>query len=51
MVFNPNTKTIGFYLDKINEEKFSYLKKYFVVIIILSLILIGLLTVSITFFY
>ena len=50
MVFNPNTKTIGFYLDKINEEKFSYLKKYFVVIIILSLILIGLLTVSITFF-
>ena len=53
LVFNPNTKTIGFYKDE-KEKNFSLIdvfRKYIIIISILSFILLCLIIVAILFFW
>ena len=53
LVFNPNTKTIGFYKDE-KEKNFSLIdvfRKYIIIILILSFILLCLIIVAILFFW
>ena len=52
LIFNPNTKTIGFYIDKKenNPNIFTFFRKYIIVIIILACVFICLLVIAIVFF-
>ena len=52
LIFNPNTKTIGFYIDKKenNSNLFTFFRKYIIVIIILACVFICLLVIAIVFF-
>ena len=52
LIFNPNTKTIGFYINKKenNNNLISIFRKYIIVIIILACVLISLMIIAIVFF-
>ena len=52
LIFNPNTKTIGFYIDKKenNSNLFTFFRKYIIVIIILACVFICLLVIAVVFF-
>ena len=52
LIFNPNTKTIGFYIAKKENKSnlMTFLRNYVIVIIILTFIFICLLVIAIVFF-
>ena len=50
LIFNQNTKTIGFYLKNKKENTSFFSVKYIITICILTLFLLGLIIVAILFF-
>ena len=51
LIFNQNTKTIGFYLDNKEENSRFFSVKYIITICILTVFLLGLIIVAILFFW